>query len=85
MASGDLCNQEEMLYFFTRLKKIYRNRVAQIASCGVWHENSSDNIYDNHGDVTGASNLLCFKVKEGLFTKKSNWIMDEFLLIGETN
>jgi hypothetical protein len=44
---GDFCDQEEKLYNFTRLKKLSRNRVARTAGCGVWHENSSDNIYDN--------------------------------------
>jgi hypothetical protein len=81
----NLCDQEVKLYYFTRLKKLSRNRVARTPSCGVWHENPSYNIYDIHCDVVGARKLLCFNVKEGLSTKKSNWIMHEFSLVGETN
>ncbi|GLT65501.1 hypothetical protein SLA2020_379310 [Shorea laevis] len=79
---GDLCDQEK-LYVFTRLKKLSKNRVARSAGCGVWHENSSDKIYDYQGDVIGARKLFCFKVKESSCMKKSNWIMHEFSLVGE--
>jgi hypothetical protein len=40
-------NEFEKVYFFTELKKLSKNRVARITGCGVWHENSSGNIYDN--------------------------------------
>jgi hypothetical protein len=59
--------------------------MARTAGCGVWHENSSGNIYYNQGDVISARKLFYFNVKEGSFTKKSNWIMYEFSLAGETN
>ncbi|XP_059439493.1 NAC domain-containing protein 19-like [Corylus avellana] len=72
-------DQEEKLYVFTRLKKLSKNRVARTAGCGVWHENSSDKIYDAQGDVIGARKLFCFKVKK----QKSNWLMHEFSLVGE--
>lgn len=51
----------------------------------MWHENSSDNVYDNQGNVIGAKKLFCFKVKEGSSMMKSDWIMHEFSLVGETN
>jgi hypothetical protein len=57
--------------------------VARTAGCGVWHENSSANIYGYQGDVIGARKLFYFKVKEGSTTKKSNLIMHEFSLFGE--
>jgi hypothetical protein len=57
--------------------------VARTAGCGVWHENSSANIYGYQGDVIGAKKLFNFKVKEGSTMKKSNLIMHEFSLFGE--
>jgi hypothetical protein len=82
-APWQICDQEEKVYFFTRLKKLSKNRVARTAGCGVWHENSTNKIYDNQGDVIGARKLFCFKVKEGSRMKKSDWIMHEFSLVGE--
>ncbi|XP_059432120.1 NAC domain-containing protein 41-like [Corylus avellana] len=83
-APWQFCGDQEKLYVFTRLKNLSKNRVARTAGCGgVWHENSSDKIYDAQGDVIGARKLFSFKVKEGSCMKKSNWIMHEFSLVGE--
>jgi hypothetical protein len=80
---SDLSDPEEKVYFFTRLKKLSKNRVGRTAGCGVWHENSSVKIYDYKGDIIGARKLFSFMVKQGSCKKKSNWIMHEFSLIGE--
>jgi hypothetical protein len=83
-APWEFCgDQEEKLYVFTRLKQLSKNRVSRTAGCGVWHENSSDKIYDGQGDVIGARKLFSFNVKEGSCMKKSNWIMHEFSFVGE--
>ena len=79
---NDISNLKDNVYFFTRRKKISKNRVGRTASCGVWNESSTDKIYDYKGDVIGARKLLCFKVKHGLCTTKSNKIMHEFSLVG---
>jgi hypothetical protein len=83
-APWQFCGDQEKLYVFTRLKYLSKNRVARTAGCGgVWHENSSDKIYDDQGDVIGARKLFSFMVKEGSCRKKSNWIMHEFSFAGE--
>jgi hypothetical protein len=58
---GDLCDQEENLYFFTRLKKLSKNQVARTTGYGVWHENFSDNVYDNQGNIIGAKKTVLFQ------------------------
>jgi hypothetical protein len=79
-APWEFCGGQEKLYIFTRLKRLSKNRVARTAGgCGVWHENSSDEVCDAQGDVIGFRKLFCFKVKK----QKSNWLMHEFSLVGE--
>jgi hypothetical protein len=82
-APWQICGDQEenLLYVFSRLKKLSKNRVARTAGCGVWHENFSDKIYDNQGGVIGARKLFCFRVKEGSCMKKTKWIMHEFSLV----
>jgi hypothetical protein len=80
---GDLSDPEEKVYFFTRRKKLSKNRVGRTAGCGVWHENSTVKIYDYKGDAIGVRKLFSFMVKQGTCKKKSDWIMHEFSLIGE--
>jgi len=67
---GDLCDQEENLYFFTRLKKLSKNRVARTTGYGVWHENSSDNVYDNQGNIIGAKKTVMFQGERRLVHEK---------------
>jgi hypothetical protein len=74
---------KEKVYFFTRFKKLSKNRVGRTIGCRVWHGNSTVKIYDNKGNVIGARKLFSFMVKQGSCTKKSNWIMHDFSLIGE--
>jgi len=81
----EICGDQEgeKVYFFAKLRKLSKSRVARTAGSGVWHENSSHNIYDEEGDVIGARKLFCFKVKDGSTMKRSDWIMHEFSLVGE--
>ncbi|XP_062173465.1 NAC domain-containing protein JA2-like [Alnus glutinosa] len=81
----EICGDQEgeKVYFFAKLKKLSKNRVARTAGSGVWHENSSHHIYDEEGDVIGARKLFCFKVKDGSSMKRSDWVMHEFSLVGE--
>ena len=80
---GDISNPKDNIYFFTKLKKLFENRVGRTASYGVWNESSTDKIYDYKGDVIGARKLFCFKVKQGSCITKSNKIMHEFSLVGK--
>ncbi|XP_062173458.1 NAC domain-containing protein 41-like [Alnus glutinosa] len=59
----EICGDQEgeKVYFFAKLRKISKSRVARTAGSGVWHENSSHHIYDEEGDVIGARKLFCFK------------------------
>jgi hypothetical protein len=61
---SDLSYPEEKVYFFTRLKKLSKNRVGRTADCGVWHENSAVKIYDYKGNVIGARKLFSFMVNK---------------------
>ncbi|XP_062175571.1 NAC domain-containing protein JA2-like [Alnus glutinosa] len=81
----EICGDQEgeKVYFFAKLRKLNKSRVARTAGSGVWHENSSHHIYDEEGDVIGARKLFCFKVKDGSTMKRSEWIMHEFSLVGE--
>lgn len=77
-----LHGEEEKHYLFTSLKK-FSKRVARTAGCGTWHEGYCNQIYDSQGQhVIGLNKQFCFKVKHGLCTKKSDWIMHEFSLAG---
>jgi hypothetical protein len=80
---GDISNLKDSVYFFTRLKKLFKNRVGQTTGCGIWNKSSTDKIYDYKGDVIGARKLFYFKVKQGSCITKSNKIMHEFSLIGK--
>jgi hypothetical protein len=71
--------EDEKVYFFARLKKLSKSRVARTAGSGVWHENSSHHTYDEEGDVIGSRKLFCFKVKDG------STMMHEFSLVGSMN
>jgi hypothetical protein len=75
--------EDEKVYFFARLKKLSKSRVARTAGSGVWHENASHHIYDEEGEVIGSRKLFCFKVKDGSTMKRSDWVMHEFSLVGE--
>jgi len=81
----EICGDQEgeKVYFFAKLRKLSKSRVARTAGSGVWHENSSHHIYDEEGDVIGARKLFCFKVKDGSTMKRSDWIMHEFSLVEE--
>jgi hypothetical protein len=61
----EICGDQEgeKVYFFAKLKKLSKNRVARTAGSGVWHENSSHHIYDEEGDVIGAGNCFVSRLK----------------------
>jgi hypothetical protein len=67
---GDLFDPEEKVYFFTRRKKLSKNRVGRTADCGVWHENFAVEIYDYKGNVIGARKLFSFMVKTRLMQEE---------------
>ena len=80
---GDISDMKEKVSFSTKLKKLLKNRVGRTTGCEVWNESCIDKIYDYKGDVIRARNMLCFNVKQGLFTPKSDQIMHEFSQVGK--
>jgi hypothetical protein len=63
---GDIYNLNDNVYFFTRPKKLSKNRVGQTTGCGVWNESSTNKIYDYKGDIIGARKFFLFQCKTRL-------------------
>ncbi|KAI9156777.1 hypothetical protein LWI28_012061 [Acer negundo] len=82
----ELLEKDHRFYVFTTLKKAGLQRVSRVAGCGTWHgDKKTVKIYadkKNKKGLIGYKKNFTFKLKTG--SKKSQWIMHEFSLAGES-
>ena len=86
------CNDDTVLldyekhYFFTMLNRVSEDRVARtVGNFGAWHVSSTKDIYDPKTQkLIGMKKLLNFKEYEKDGKSKTEWIMHEFSLGGDS-
>ena len=77
----------EKYYFFTMLNRVGgESRVARtVGNYGAWHVSSTNEVYDPKTQkLIGMKKLLNFKVYEKDGMSKTEWIMHEFSLAGDS-
>ncbi|KAL4607639.1 hypothetical protein ACB092_09G190000 [Castanea dentata] len=89
----DYCTHDKALldyekyYFFTMLNRVKgESRVARtVGYYGAWHVSSTNEVYDPKTQkLIGINKLLNFKVHEKDGMSKTEWIMHEFSLAGDS-
>uniref|UniRef100_A0A7N2M2V9 NAC domain-containing protein n=1 Tax=Quercus lobata TaxID=97700 RepID=A0A7N2M2V9_QUELO len=77
----------EKYYFFTMLNRVGgESRVARtVGNYGAWHVSSTNEVYDPKTQkLIGMKKLLNFKVYEKDGMSKTEWLMHEFSLAGDS-